>query len=100
MPENENPRRPFESIKRWRDRLLNKNKYGNYGGELNPSYVVADRPEQKPTGNWFQRIRKFRHPYGTHEDITDTYNIEERGLCDATNRSLRKRTGEYHCPDL
>lgn len=64
MPENDNNRRPLESIWNWRNRIKQRNKYGTYGGELNPSFVAADRLEQKPTGNWFQRIKKFMHPYG------------------------------------
>ena len=76
MPENDNNRRPLESIWNWRNRIKQRNKYGTYGGELNPSFVAADRPEQKPTGNWFQRIKKFIHPYGkdTYFDLVGQHN--------------------------
>lgn len=33
-----------ESIKSWRDRIINRNRYGTYGGELIPSVVTGEMP--------------------------------------------------------
>lgn len=37
-------RRIGESIKSWRDRIINRNRYGIYGGELIPSVVTGEMP--------------------------------------------------------
>ena len=41
MPENDNQRRPLESIKQWRNRIKSNNRYGIYGGQLDESAVTA-----------------------------------------------------------
>ena len=73
-----------ESISQWRNRLRNQNMLGVYGGELEPAVVTADRPDQKPTGNWFKRIKKFRYPYGRPIDAIRTWNAEESQLLKET----------------
>ena len=70
MPENDKQIRPLESIHDWRNRIRFKNKYGVYGGELNPSIITAERTP-KPTGTWMQRIKNFIHPYGKRKDVEE-----------------------------
>ena len=93
MPEKE--RKPGESIAQWRQRIINQNKYGDNGGELETSTVTEDRPDQKPTGNWFQRIRKFFHPYGTEEQAYNTFSNEEAALYRDTSDKLRLRDPDF-----
>jgi len=86
MPEKDKQRQPGESIFAWRRRIRNNNKFGQVSS-LEGSVTTADRPDQKPTGNWFQRIRKFLHPYGTTGDMNRTYQQEELSLIHDTNDS-------------
>ena len=79
MPEKDKQRQPGESIFAWRRRIRNNNKFGQVS-TLDNSVVTADRPEQKPTGNWFQRLKKFIHPYGTEADVSNTWQNEENSL--------------------
>lgn len=73
-------RKPLESIHDWRKRLIAYNNFGYYGGELAPAVVTADRTDQQPTGNWFQRVGKFIRPYGSEADTYKTYLRENDEL--------------------
>lgn len=67
-----------ESIKSWRDRIINRNRYGTYGGELTPSVVTGEMPTDSKA-----RIKALK------ERRKNSYDSDELDSWDRTSNDWR-----------